>query len=351
MPALGVTAANDIASLALFWYIKGKTLSQTTYDKPLLQWLMKGSKTFASGNKTLSIPIQGAFMSDVPGSLQGISGDDSINYNAASNALRVVYNWYQTIFSLWITWTDLLIDGISIVDDSKGGRRSEHSEAAQTRLTGLLENRLDDFMESRMRARSNMFWSAGTQDAKQVPGVTSLIVDAPANNTSIGGQTTASCPGWKSRANLTLQASPANSTLIQFFNSEVVQLKIFGGKPNKWVGGSAFLDGLRSELFAKGYFTQTGFMGEKATDLGMGGTHISGIGKCEFEPTLDFKGQSKRSYIMDSRHLNLRTMEQESNKVLTPERPYNFLVFLHNVMDTEALVADQLNTQGVYAIQ
>lgn len=350
MPALGVTAANDIASLALIWYVRGKTLSQTTYDKPFLKWLMAGSKNFSSGNKQISEPIQGLYMSDTPGFLQGFSGDDSINFNAASNALRVVYNWYETIASLWITWTDLLIDGISIIDDSKGGRQSEHSEVTMTRLTGLLENRLDDFGESRMRARSDMFWADGTQDPKQVPGVISLITDTPATATAIGGLSSVSNVWWRSRANLALQAQPANSALIQFFNSELVQLKVYGGRPNKWLAGSQFLDALRSELFAKGYFTLEGFMGSKATDLGMGGIHISGIGKCEFEPTLDRKGQPKRSYIFDGRRLRLRPMEGESSKVLTPERPYNYLVFLHNVKDTEALEVTQLNCHGVYAV-
>lgn len=350
MAALGVTAANDIASLALIWYVRGKTLSQTTYDKPLLKWLMANKKSFASGNKQISEPVQGAYMSDTPGFLQGITGDDSITYNAASNAIRVVYNWYETIASLWITWTDLLIDGISIVDDTKGGRRSEHSEVTMTRLTGLLENRLDDFGESRSRARSDMFWADGTQDSKQVPGILALIVDSPATATTIGGLSSAANVWWRSRANLGVPVSPANSTAIQFFNSELVQLKLYGGKPNKWVAGSQFLDALRSELFAKGYFTQEGFMGEKATDLGMGGIHISGIGKCEFEPTLDRKGLAKRSYIFDSRRIKLMPMQGESNKVLTPERPYNYLVFLHNVKDTEGLVATQLNCHGVYGV-
>jgi hypothetical protein len=287
-------------------------------------------------------------MSDTPGFLQGISGDDSITYNAASNALRAVYNWYETIASLWITWTDLLIDGISIFDDTKGGRQSEHSEATMTRITGLLENRLDDFGESRSRARSDMFWGDGSQDSKQVPGVTALFPDS--GQGVVGGISGVTNAWWRNRVNLALVASPSNSTLIQFFNSELVQLKLYGGRPNKWVAGSAFLDALRSELFAKGYFTQTGFMGEKATDLGMGGIHISGIGKCEFEPTLDRKGLGKRSYIFDGRRLRLRPMEMESNKVLAPERPYNYLVFLHNVKDAEGLEVTQRNGSGVYSL-
>lgn len=349
MAALGVTAATDISSLALIWYVKGKTLSQTTQDKPLLKWLNDGKKTFASGNKQISEPVQFAYMSDTPGFVQGISGDDSITFNSTSNALRAVYNWYEVIMSLWITWTDLLIDGISIYDDTKGGRQSEHSEASVTRLTGILENRMDDFGESMTRGLNGMFWADGSQDAKQVPGILSLLTDTPAVG-STGGLNRANYPGWRHRYTSGLTASPANSTLIQFFNSELVQLKRFQGKPNKALCGSAFLDALRSELFAKGYFTMEGFQGEKATDLGMGGVHITGLGKFEYDPTLDSMNMSKRCYVMDGRRIRLRPMEGEDKKVLTPERPYNYLVLLHNVKCVYALECTQLNSNGVYVL-
>lgn len=349
MAALGLSVANDIASGALIWYVKGRTLSQTTQDKPLLAFLKSGQKTFASGNLQISEPVQGAYMSDTAGFLQGFSEDDSINFAQASNILRAVFSWKEVIASLIITWTELLKDGISIFDDSKGGRKSEHSEVAMTRITGLLENRMDDFGESYSRAKNLMLWQDGSQDSKQVPGVQSLLDDNP-NAGSIGGLSQATYPWWRQRVNLALAPSPANSTIIQFFNSELLQLKRYGGKPNKALCGSAFLDALRLELFAKGYFTQTGYNNAKATDLGMGGVHISEMGKFEYDPTLDVIGFSKRCYIFDSRRIKLRPMEGEDNKVLTPERPYQYLVFLHSVKWTGALEVTQLNCHGVYAV-
>lgn len=349
MAALGVTAATDIANAALIWYVRGETLSQTTQDKPLLAWLRKGAKTFASGNKQISEPVQGAYMSDTAGFLQGFTGDDSINFNSASNILRAVYNWYEVLAALWITWTDLLIDGISIFDDTKGGRESQHSEVDMTRLTGILENRLSDFGESYSRAMNLMFWQDGSQDAKQVPGITSILTDTAAVGTT-GGLNRATYPWWRHRVNLTLAPSAQNSTVIQFFNSELVQLKRYGGKPNKALCGSAFLDALRLELFAKGYFTIDGFQNSKATDLGMGSVHISGMGRFEYDPTLDSLGLAKRCYVMDGRRVRLRPMDMEADKVLTPERPYQYLVFLHSMKWTGALECTQLNANGVYAI-
>lgn len=349
MAALGLTVAGDIGSAALIWYVRGKALSQTTQDKPLLKWLRDNKKTFASGNLQISEPVQFAYMSDTAGFLQGFSEDDSINFAQAANLLRVVYNWKETITSLIITWTELLKDGISIIDDTKGGRTSEHSDVAMTRLTGILENRMADFGESDSRAYNTMYWADGSQDAKQVPGITSILTDQPGVGTT-GGLSRVTYPLWNHRVNLALVASAQNSNLIQFYNSELVQLRRYGGKPNKALCGSAHLDALRMELFAKGYFTMSGFQGEKATELGMGGIHISGMGKFEYDPTLDSMGLSKRCYILDSNALKLWAMQGEDQKILTPERPYQYLVYLYNKKCTGAIVAKQLNGMGVYSL-
>lgn len=347
MAALGTSVAGDIASAALIWYVKGKTLAQTTQDKPLLEWLRANKKYFSGGNGQVSEPVQTAFMSDTAGFLQGFSEDDSINFPQAANILRAVYSWKETIASIIITWTELLKDGITIVDDSKGGRVRDHG--SETRLTGILENRMADYGESMNRAYNLMYWQDGTQDSKQVPGIKSLLTDNPATGTT-GGLSRVTYPAWRHRVTTGLAPSAADSTLIKFFNSELVQLRRYGGRPNKALCGSSFLDALREELFAKGYFTQNGFQDQKATDLGMGGLHITGMGKFEYDPTLDSIGEAKRCYIMDSRRITLRCMEGQDMQVLTPERPYNYLVYLNSTKSTGVLQATQLNANGVYVL-
>lgn len=349
MAALGVSVANDIANGALIWYVKGKALAQTVQDKPLLAWLRSNKKQFSSGNLQISLPVKGVFMSDTAGFIQGFSEDDSINFGRSENILRAVYNWKEVIASLWITWTELLKDGISIYDDSRGGRKSEHSDVAQTRITGLMEDRMEDFGESWSRGTNSMFWNDGSADAKHVPGITSILTDVN-NLLTIGGISRVTYAWWRHRVKLDLAPSAADSAMIQFYNSELLQLRRYGGRPNKALCGSAHLDALRKELFAKGYFTMEGFQGEKATDLGMGGVHITGMGKFEYDPTLDSMGFSKRCYILDGRRIKQMPMEGEDNKVLSPERPYQYLVFLHSMKWTGGLVCNQLNANGVYSV-
>ncbi len=349
MTTLGLSVASDIANAALIFYVRGKALSQTTQDKPLLKWLRAGQKTFSGGNLQISEPVQITFMSDTAGFLQGYTEDDSLNFSQAGNILRAVYTWKEVAVNLIISWTELKKDGISIIDDSKGGKVSQHSDEALTRITGILENRLEDWGESYSRAFNLMCWRNGTQDSKQVPGIQALITSAPTLG-STGGLSRVTYSAWRNRAELGLNTSPENSTLILFLNTELVQLRRYGGRPNKALCGSDFLAALRSELVAKGYFTQEGFQGEKATDLGVGGLHITGLGNFEYDPTLDSENLSKFLYILDGNKIKLRPMEEEDNKVLTPERPYQYMVFLKSMTWTGALTVKQLNSSGVYSI-
>jgi len=349
MSTLGLSVANDIASAALIFYVRGKALSQTTQDKPLLAWLRSGQKSFPSGNLQISEPVQAVFMSDTAGFLQGYTEDDSLTFGQAQNILRAAFTWKEVASSLIISWTELKKDGITIVDDSKGGKTSEHSDVALTRITGLLENRMDDYGESWSRAFNLMCWQDGSQDSKQMPGVQSLITTTPAVG-STGGLSRVTYPSWRNRVQLGIASSAANSTLILFLNSELVQLKRYGGKPNKALCGSQFLDALRLELVAKGYFSQTGFSGQQATELGVGGLHITGLGSFDYDPTMDGIGLTKFCYLLDGKKLQLRPMEEEDNKILTPERPYQYMVFLKSMTWTGGLTVKQLNGNGVYSV-
>lgn len=70
----------------------------------------------------------------------------------------------------------------------------------------------------------------------------------------------------------------------------------------------------------------------------------------KYDPTLDDLGFSKRCYIFDSRRLRLRPMEGEENRMLDPERPYNYAVFIRSFLATCTLEVTQLNACGVYSV-
>lgn len=344
MATLNLTVANDIASAVLFHYARGPALAQTIQDKPLAKFLNANKKTFPGGNLYISDPVQGKFMSDTAGFMTGYSEDDSLSFAQAANILRAEYRWYEVHAGLIITWTELKKDGITIVDHNQ---KSEHADIALDRLTDLLENRMDDYGESWARAVNLMFWQDGSQDAKQVPGVLSLIAENP-NAGIVGGLNRATYAWWRNRSALNIQVNPVDQTLTETLRREKIQLKRYGGKPNQMLCGSDFLGGLRKELQAKGIYTQKGFKGN--TDLDIETMSVAEMGDFQYDPTLDDLNLSKYCYIFDSRRIKLRPMQGEDNKILTPERPYNYMVFLKSMTWTGGLQVTQMNCHEVLSI-
>lgn len=347
--ALNLVVAQDLANAILDHYERGKVLLQSEQDKPLVVFLNANKKEFPAGKTYISDPIQGAMMSDTPGFLQGYSEDDALNFGQSQNILRAQYPWKEVAASLIITHTELKKDGVTITD---GQSESMHSGREIDILTDTLENRLGDFDVSWDRTVNYMFWQDGSQDAKKIPGLLSILTDTPAQGTT-GGQNRATYWWWQHRALVgdnKITASAEDQTLTRRLRSELRQLRRYGGKPTKALCGSVFIDKLELEVQAKGVYTMEGFANTGKTDMGMASISMRGLGTFEYDPTLDDLGLSARCYIVDPGTIQLRPMSQEDGKVLTPERPYQYMVFLHTKTWTGAMTCKQLNANGVYEV-
>lgn len=344
--ALGIAVANDLANGLLTMYQRGPALMQTIQDKPLLRILETKSKTFPGGKDYVSLPVQGATMNDVAGFFAGYSEDEQLVFKQANSLLRAQYAWKEVHAGLIISYTELKKDGISVNDDQK---TSEHSEVELIRLTGIFQNRMEDFMESWARAKNNMLWRDGSQDTDAIPGLTAIMQDAAAVGT-VGGLNKATYAWWRSRALLGVSkilASAVDQTLTKTLRTEMIQLRRYGGKPDFAPCGSGFLEALRLEVQAKGLYTQGGFKDASGTNISMGAIVLDGV-QFEYDPTLDDLGTPKRCYLIDSRRVQLRPMDQEWNKLFTPDRPYDYMVFIKSMTGTGALTCSQLNALGIY---
>ena len=349
MATLGLAVAQDLLNTTLIAYERGDALSQTTQDKPLLKILRENKKTFASGLPTISLGIQGAFMSDTAFFVQGYQEDDQLNFEQAQNVLRATYPWKEIHTGLIITHTELKKDGISVSESKKW---SQHTKAELNQLVEIGKNRMEDFMESYERGLNQMFWDTGAQDGKQVPGLLSIILDT-ANNGTVGGLSKQTYPWWNNISRVganKVVPSKENQTLSQTIRDDSVQLVRYGGKPTKCLCGSGAIRALQTEVTAMGIYTQTGFSDKKSTNIGMAQISIPGLGTFEYDPTLDSLGLSKRMYFIDPRRLKLMPMADEEDKKFTPERPYNYMVWMCSKTWTGGLVCNQLNAQEVLEV-
>lgn len=344
--ALGYVTAGDLAQALLPMHVRGDALAQTMQDKPMLKWWESKKKSFSGGiNFQITEPVQGQFMSDTT-TLQGYSQDDQLNFNQAANLQRTSFFGKEHNYGLIITWTELKQEGVTI-DDKQAVRK--HSDRELFVLTEVLKNRMSDFAESYTRGKARLFFLDGSQDPKAMAGFKSIVQDTPAVGT-VGGISKATYPWWQSRASLNLQPSGENQTMCRFFQSELRLLKLYGGRPDKAFCGQDFMNALEMEIRAKGQYTVEGFTKSESNDFGQAEISLKGLGTFTWEPMMDQLGEAKRCYILDSRRIKVRPMEDEDDKALTPVRPYNYLVFLHNITWTGAMTTNQLNANGAYAI-
>lgn len=343
MATLSLSTASDLASALLTFYVRGDALSQTMQDKPLLQIMTKNQETFPGGKDAVSSPVQGAYMAETSGFFQGYSEDDELLFKQAANLLRAQYDWKEHHAGLIITWSELKKDGISI---DTSGNPVEHSKRDLFVLTKVLKNRLDDFGESWARSKNSTLWQDGTQATKVVAGVTALLSETPITGTT-GGLNRATYSWWRNRVNLGIAPSAANQTLTKAIRRDARQLRRYGGKVNVALCGEEFLNALDIEVAEKGDYTQAGF--SKGTDVAQGEIRYKDL-VFQYDPTLDDLGKSKYCYLLDTKRLRLRPMEGEENKMVQPERPYNYAVFLRSMMTTCAVECTQLNAHEIMSV-
>lgn len=335
----------NIANAALDFYVKGQPLKQYVQKRPLLDRMLKKQKTFPGGKGAISMPVKGS----VTPLLQGFSHDDTVGYSNPANVKRVSYNWYEVHAGISMTLTELKRDGISSDDSSDTAETSKHSERELTAITNLLEDKLDEMAESWSIDFNLMLWKDGSQDLKQIPGISALVTASPATGI-VGGLDRAQAAWWRNRAAVganKITASATNQTLTKFLRSEMRQITKFGGEPNVILCGSGFLDKLEVEVSEKGIYTQQGFA--KATnDIGMSAISMRGVGEFVYDPTLDDLGRTNYSYFLDDRHIKLWVMDGEDRKQHTPKRPADKYVMYRAMTYTGAMCADMLNCQAVY---
>lgn len=338
----------NIANAALDFYIKGDTFKQSIQDKPLIDAMKRKQKNFAGGKGNIDLPVVG----DYTTALMGYTHNDTVAYANPANIKRVAYPWKELHAGISMTLTELKHDGISVVDSMSGASTAKHSGRELTALTGILENKLQDMGEGWARSYNSMLWADGTQDAKEVPGIKSIITDTPAVGT-VGGLDRATTIWWRNRALVganSIAASATTQLLTKTLRAEARQLTRYGGRPDLILCGSAFLEALEAEVFEKGVYTQNGFVNNGTNDIGMSDIAMRGVGRFVYDPTLDDIGESKRAYFIDTKGLGLYVMDGEDMKQHTPARPADQYVLYRAVTWTGGLVARQCNSSGVYEV-
>lgn len=341
------TEVANITNALLDDHMRGQPKSQTIQDKPLLNDLIAGKKTFPGGKDLITWAVKGVYTSTP----QGFNGDDSVSYANPANIKRASVAWYQLHTGITCTHDELKRNGISITDKSgSGSSKSTHSDIELIQLVDLWEDKMEDLTEGRLRGLHEMFWRDGTQNAKQIPGLLSFILDDPTAAGQTFGIDRVANTWWRNRASLGIDSSTAsNQNLVNTLQNEYRQLRRYGGRPNKFYAGSTFMDAFEKELRSKGNYTLEGWAKQGTIDASIADIAFKGT-MIQYEPMLDQLSRAKYGYWLDMRHIKLRPMEGEWEKPFTPERPPEKYTVFQALVDTAAITADQLNCHLVASI-
>jgi hypothetical protein len=282
--------------------------------------------------------------------IQGFSHDDSVGYVNPANIKTATFPWKLIHAGISFSMHELIKDGISVTDSVDGKNVSQHSDREMTALANLLDDKLEDMQEGIDRGFNTMFWKDGTQDATLIPGVQSIITDAPTAAGTVGGIDQVANSWWQNRASLAVDVStPGNLNLTNKLQKEFRQLKRYGGRPNLFLAGSDFLDGLEKELRSKGNFTMEGWAKGGRMDASIVDLAFKGL-ELEYDPTLDDLSRSKYGYVFDDRHIYPMVVDGENMRKHAPARPENKYVFYRSVTFAGGLVCNSRNRHGVYSI-
>jgi hypothetical protein len=345
--AFTIEELENIANSMLDYHYKTPEVrAQTLQDKPLLKALSATKKPMPGGKGEVDFGLKGEYTTGI----QGFEHDDEVDYDNPANTKRGRAPWKLIHAGISFTMHELLKGGISITDTADGSGERNHSDRDKMVLAELLNEKIEDMKEGSDRALNQMLWRDGTQDSSLVPGIRSFIVDDPTSATVVLGVDQSANSWWRNRASLNLTASTASDqNVINTLQTEWRQLRRYGGRPNKALAGSDWIEWIEKELRSKGNYTERGWMSKEATDGGMADVSFKGV-TFEYDPTLDDEGLSKYCYILDTRTIELKPIQGEDGKDHRPARPENKYVFYRAKTWAWALICRQRNAQGVYSI-
>lgn len=336
---------DNIAVATLDYHMK-EVHPQSLQSRPLLRALEKRQREFSGGRDFITVRVKGAYSTV----FQGYTHNDVVTYGNPANLKEAQYPWKELHAGITVTLTELKKNGIHIVDTENGRRESSPGDVERFQLVNLLEDKMDDMSEGSARDFHKMLYLDGTQDVKEVPGIRSLILNAPATaGQTVGGIPTDTNAWWRNRAVLGMNTATAD-ILASTFSVEMRQLRRYTSKAAwEMFAGSDFLTALEAELRAKGTYTDSGWAGKGGIDMSMDDIRYKSM-KFQYDPALDELGLAKYCFVLDLNAIRLRPMTGEAYKKHFPARPETIYAIYRAITWTGGLVASQLNTSGIYSI-
>jgi hypothetical protein len=351
----------DINNMALETYLnKGTIFKQDIANKPMLAAFQQRAGSFPGGKENVSFLVGSGYGG---GALQGYTGDDQLSHYNPTGSVRFRMPWKEHYIGMVVTQTELKYDGVDVIENGSDQRTREMSGREAQALANIFDEKNERLGADFNFSKDLLIHGDGSSDVKALTGIKAFLLDDPALG-STGGVNRVANTWWRNDA-ATAAADAASSgddeitsattnggVLVEYMDKAARRRSKFANGQTKvhYFCGSDFIDAYKLELRANGYYTQTGWNGQKP-DGSMQDPNHGGL-PLVWDPTMDDLGESKRCYAIDmgARGLRLMYMDGQKYKKHNPARPYDRMVMYNGISMTAVMVARQLNTSGVYDI-
>lgn len=338
----------DAQKTTLDFFMKNKAVDQVKVSRPLHDALVAGKRDFPGGKQYVVEQLRKSYNSN----FQWVNGAQEVTYNRRQTIEQSQFAWRTAHDGYAIDEDRLASNGITMIDDGKGGQASR---AELVQLSDLLEEQniaLDEGFSEKFSAYLHL---DGSSSSDAVTGLDAIVSLTPSSGTVGGIDASSSSNSWWRNG---VTTGLAAATLLAAMEVEWRKCIKNGGTPNKIIAGSSFIDAYIAAMVLAGQQVQYAGGQARKLDGGVSGTYFKGI-EIEWSPEFDdnFGGLdspsiswTKRCYFLNTRHLTLRPMAGQDRITRKPPRAYNRYEYYCAITWRGALTCNRRNAHSVLSL-
>lgn len=342
----------DAGKIGLDFYVKNNPIDQIDVERPLLKFLM-GTKKSAPGAKQFIVEqLRYRYQSN----FQWFSGSQVVTYNKRQTIEQAMYAWRSAHDGFAIDEDRLAQNGIKINEDTNATNTASGAEKIQ--LTNLIEEQSEVLRLGFLEKFSQACHLDGTQSADAITGLDALVSLTPSTGT-VGAinRALAANAWWRNSAYTGLTTTTTTGTILDQMEVGYRQCVRNGGRPNKIIAGSSFIDGYRQFLMTTFGRMDMGASGMKKLEGGTEMVLFHGI-PLEWSPEFDDLDDlyapatpwKKRCYMMNSQHIKLRPLDGHDMVTRKPPRAYDKYEYYWGITWRGAVTMNRSNAHAVFAL-
>jgi hypothetical protein len=338
------------ANYQLEVYSESDPVDQITRERPFYDFLMANKVMTAGGNAYYNEKVR--ISNDA--NYQNYFGDDQVSFNRRDPVRLAKFPWYNHHDGFALNEDELVANGITYTDDAN----AVVSGAEKFQLVNLLKENYTALKEGVQEQFDIETHLDGSQNAKAVPGLDSLVSTTPTVGT-VGGINAATSTYWQNNADMGISTATAGN-LTDHMETMWRACRLYGGMtPTDIFVGQTFLDKYRQEFQATIVRqAQTGGRQVSHADVATEDLYFHGI-KLVWDPTFEALDTllgaitypwTKRAYFLNRKTFKLRPISGHWMVNRKPPRMYDRYVHYFGLTSKYRMTINKRNANAVLSV-